>query len=106
MPPKELLKDITKGTGKVYIRNYECKEWQEFGNFVKDAITITEEAPTPESINTTGAITFKFHCKVDPRWQEFLDAINKLCNAYKHRKHRKPTYKTIRHDCAKRNGRR
>lgn len=102
MPPK--LTNLF-GERKVYIGGDEV-DMKPLEEITKNAITVTEEAPTPESINTTGTITFKFHCKVDPRWQEFLDAINKLCNAYKHRKYRRATYKTIRHDCAKRNGRR
>lgn len=102
MPPK-----LTNffGERKFYIGRDEV-DMKPLEEITKDAITVTEDAPTPESINTTGTITFKFQCKVDPRWYEFFNAIDKLINAYKRRKYRKTTYKTIRHDCAKRNGRR
>lgn len=104
MPPKGITPNLF-GERKIYIGTSEL-DLKPLDEITKDAITVTEKAPAPESINTTGTITFKFHCKVDPRWYEFFDAIDKLINAYKRRKPRKTTYKTLRHDCAKRNGRR
>ena len=104
MPPKGIMPNLF-GERKVYIGRDEV-DMKPLEEITKDAITITEEAPTPESINTTGTITFRFHCEVDPKWQKLLDEIDELINAYKRRKPRKTTYKTIRHDCAKRNGRR
>lgn len=47
-----------------------------------------------------------FSLKLKVNGREMREAIEKLIWGYKHLKPRKTTYKTIRHDCAKRNGRR
>lgn len=97
MPPKGILPNLF-GERKVYIGTDLC-DMKPLGEITKDAITIVEEAPTPESINATGTVSCTIKLKINNK--KIRKALLKLIG-----KPRKTTYKTLRHDCAKRNGRR
>ena len=108
MPPKDVMPNLF-GESKIYIgkdlcdveglRDYTSKQ---VFKITKDAITIKEELPTPESINTTGTVTLTFKPLFD--YRELRRQLL-LLMGFKIGKPRKTTYKTLRHDCAKRNGR-
>lgn len=101
MPPKGIVPNLF-GERKVYIGTDLC-DMKPLGEITKDAITIVEEAPTQEFINTTGTVSFTMKLKVNS--EKMHKAIDRLLYIYGFRKRRKTTYKTMRHDCAKRNGR-
>lgn len=63
------------------------------------AVINTEIATDNNNLFKGFSLTLKFNGR------EMREAIEKLICAYKHPKPRKTTYKTLRHDCAKRNGR-
>lgn len=101
MPPKLIN---LFGERKFYIGRDEV-DMKPLEEITKDAITIVEEAPIPEFINTTGDVSFTMKLKVNS--EKIQKAIDQLLYTYGlFRKRRKTTYKTLRHDCAKRNGRR
>ena len=103
MPPKGTTPNLF-GERKIYIGTDLC-DMKPLGEITKDAIIVTEEAPTPESINTTGNITFRVRCEVEPKLWGWFDKMNRFLVVWKKKlgKPRKTTYKTIRKDCAKRN---
>lgn len=82
------------GERKVYIGTNLC-DMKPLQEITKDAISITEELPTPECINATGTVACTIKFTVNS--EKILKGLLKLI-----RKPRKTTYKTLRHDCAKR----
>lgn len=100
MPPQGIVPNLF-GERKVYIGTNLC-DMKPLQEITKDAITLKEEYPTPEYINATGEVMFTLKCEI----YGLRKAIERLLYAYEYRKPCKTTYKTIRHDCAKRNGRR
>ena len=101
MPPKGIVPNLF-GERKVYIGTNLC-DMKPLQEITKDAITLKEEYPTPESINTTGTVTLTLKPMFDYRE---LRRQALILMGFKVGKPRKTTYKTLRHDCAKRNGRR
>jgi hypothetical protein len=110
MPPKEIMQNCGgyslnrgKSYSKLFIRPCEGGDWKEINGVAKASISIVEELPPPESINATGEITITFKPMFYNR--KLHRQMLKLMG-FKVAKPRKTTYKTLRHDCAKRNGRR
>lgn len=95
MPPKGIMPNLF-GERKVYIGKDLC-DMKPLGEIIKDAITVKQEWPDISTIRNFEPIcvTLKveFNGKIRKAIQKFLG------------KPRKTTYKTLRHDCAKRNGR-
>lgn len=108
MPPKGIVPNLF-GERKVYIGTNLC-DMKPLQEITKDAITIKEETPTPEIINATGTVTVTLTFKPMFDYRELhrqaLMLMGFNLTVFNVGKPRKTTYKTIRHDCAKRNGRR
>lgn len=94
MPPtKETCKT------KLFIAPCGTEDWKEIEVEIPIKIITDDMPPTPNSINVR--ITCEW-----PNTTDLLERMEKLIASRGHKKKRKTTYKTIRHDCAKRNGRR
>ena len=104
IPPKELMQDLTKGVGKVFIAPYGGGEWTELGEVVTKAIEIKESIQESEMSEKGKEVMINL--TVGLAMGKMVEIMDRLIEAYSHRKRRKTTYKTLRHDCAKRNGRR
>lgn len=152
MPPKELLKDLFKGSDKFIVSPIDSSEYSAIEKFDADSVFTLEPSRDatkdndndfvdyPYNVDIYGPknkgkdillaisngkrITEPVHAIIDTEFvtdeseelmtieykikvnrKEMRAAIEKIIWAYKHPKPRKTTYKTIRHDCAKRNGR-
>ena len=97
MTPK--LCDLTQGRGHLMIKPYEGGEWRDLGDVVSDAISIETKYPKANEITLGEPI--KVTLTINVNTKKIRKAILKLIG-----KPGKTTYKTMRHDCAKRNGRR
>lgn len=91
--------DLTQGMGHLMIKPYEGGEFRDLGDVVMDAISVETKYQEANEITIGKPINVIFHVDIDMKKirKAILKLIGKPC---------KTTYKTLRHDCAKRNGRR
>lgn len=100
MPPKGIAPNLF-GERKVFIGTLDGGAWHEFVQIDKPNAIFIEPTDKSELIDFN-----PIEIKLNFRRMKVSEDILRLFGICKFRKPRKTTYKTLRHDCAKRNGRR
>ena len=106
MPPRLTIPMF--GERKVFIASINGGEYHELKEVLNGSTTLEasdDDTPAPE-IMTEGGYAIRATIKKLPFDIRDLLKQTRILLCFKVGKRRKTTYKTIRHDCAKRNGRR
>ena len=106
MPPRntylsqrEFFENLNIDKHQIFIRSYEDDNWHHLEQVVSDAISVEERLPDEIEVSNFKPISVKYKVRID--WKKIRKELLVL-----YAKPSKTTYKTLRHDCAKRNGRR